>query len=74
MPDQPIVIQGAPVRENGKRGTIIDGGRSLDPMLELQEHYRRPGRRPIELHDLLIQKQFRTERAINCFVFENVAR
>jgi hypothetical protein len=52
LPDQPIVIQGAPVREDGKRGTIIDGGRSLDPMLELQEHYRRPGSRPIELHDL----------------------
>jgi hypothetical protein len=73
LPDQPIVIQGAPVREDGKRGTIIDGGRSLDSMLELQEHYRRPGSRPIELHDLLIQKQFRTERAINCFVFEDVA-
>ena len=42
-------------------------------MLQLQEHYRRPGSRPIELQDLLIQKQFRTERAINCFVFENVA-
>ena len=72
MPDQPIVIEGAPPGEDGRRATIIDGGR-LDPMLELQEHYRRPGSRPIELHDLLIQKQFRTERAINCFVFENVA-
>jgi hypothetical protein len=61
LPDQPIVIQGAPVREDGKRATIIDGGRSLDPMLGLQEHYRRPGNRPIELHDLLIQKQFRTD-------------
>jgi hypothetical protein len=73
LPDRPIVIQGAPAREDGKRGTIIDDGRSLDPMLELQEHYRRPGSRPVELHDLLIQKQFRTERAINCFVFEDVA-
>jgi hypothetical protein len=73
LPDQPIVIQGAPAREDGRRPTIIDGGRSLDPMLELQEHYRRPGSRPIELQDLLIEKQFRTERAINCFVFENVA-
>jgi hypothetical protein len=73
LPDQPVVIQGTPGRQDGKRGTIIDGGRSLDPMLELQEHYRRPGSRPIELHDLLIQKQFRTERAINCFVFEDVA-
>jgi hypothetical protein len=73
LPDRPIVIQGASAREDGKRPTIIDGGRSLDPMLELQEHYRRPGSRPIELHDLLIQKQFRTERAISCFVFENVA-
>ena len=32
LPDQPIVIQGAPVSEDGKRATIIDGGRSLDPM------------------------------------------
>jgi hypothetical protein len=73
LPDQPIVIQGAASTEAGRRPTIIDGGRSLNPMLELQEHYRKPGSRPIELHDLLIQKQFRTERAVNCFVFENVA-
>jgi hypothetical protein len=73
LPDQQIVIQGAPAREDGKRATIINGGRSLNPMIELQEHYRRRGSRPIELHDLLIEKQFRTERAINCVVFENVA-
>jgi len=73
LPERPIIIQGAPAREDGKRATIIDGGRSLSPILELQEHYRRPGSRPIELHDLLMQKQFRTERAINCFVFEDVA-
>jgi hypothetical protein len=73
LPDQPIVIQGAASTEDGRRPTIIDGGRSLNPMLELQEHYRKPGSRPIELHDLLIQKQFRTERAVNCFVFEDVA-
>jgi hypothetical protein len=73
LPDQPIVIRGAASTENNRRPTIIDGGRSLSPMLELEEHYRKPGSRPVELHDLLIEKQFRTERAINCFVFENVA-
>jgi hypothetical protein len=73
LPDQPIVIQGAASTEEGRRPTILDGGRSLSPMLEVEEHYGKAGSRPVELHDLLIQKQFRTERAINCFVFENVA-
>jgi hypothetical protein len=73
LPDQPIVIQGAASTEEGTRPTIIDGGRSLSPMLEVEEHNGKAGSRPVELHDLLIEKQFRTERAINCFVFENVA-
>jgi hypothetical protein len=73
LPDQPIVIQGAPARDDASRPTIIDGGRTLDGSLQLHEHYRNPGSRSIELHDLLIEKQFRTERAINCFVFEDVA-
>jgi hypothetical protein len=73
LPDQPIVIQGTPGRDDASRPTIIDGGRSLDGSLQPHEHYRKPGSRPIELHDLLIEKQFRTERAINCFVFEDVA-
>jgi hypothetical protein len=73
LPDQPIIIQGTPGRDDASRPAIIDGGRSLDDSLQLHEHYRKPGSRPIELHDLLIEKQFRTERAINCFVFEDVA-
>jgi hypothetical protein len=73
LPERPIIIQGAPAREDGKRATIIDGGRSLDDTLELHEHYRSPGSRPIELHELIMERRYRTERAINCFVFENVA-
>lgn len=73
LPDQPIVIQGATGGGEANRPTIIDGGRSLDPMLGLVEHYRRAGSRPVELDEILIRTRFRTERAINCFVFENSA-
>jgi hypothetical protein len=73
LPDQPIVIQGTPGPAEAQRATIIDGGRNLDDTLGLHEHYRRPGSRPIELHDLIMHKQYRTQHAINCFLFEDTA-
>ena len=73
LPDQPIVIQGTHGPDQGLRATIIDGGRSLDDTLELEEHYRSPGSRPIELHELIMERRCRTQHAINCFLFEETA-
>jgi hypothetical protein len=73
LPDQPIVIQGTRSTAEAPRATIIDGGRSLDDTLGLHEHYRRPGSRPIELHELIMDKRYRTQHAINCLVFEDAA-
>jgi hypothetical protein len=72
LPDRPIVIQGTRGTGETARLTIIDGGRRLDDTLALDERFRRPGGRH-ELHDLIMERQYRTVHAINCFLFEESA-
>jgi hypothetical protein len=72
MPDQPIVIRGAPGAA-GSRPTIIDGSRRLDGALGLVEQFGPSGGRSRDLEDLISQRQYRTRQAVNCLVFEDAA-
>jgi hypothetical protein len=73
LPDRPIVIRGTRGTPEKARPTIIDGGRRLDPTLALVERFLRPGGRSSELDELIAENQFRTARAVNCFLFEDAA-